>query len=119
LGVTALGGLSPVALNRLDDAFPRSRFLALDIETTGLSAAHDRLRTLQLADGENAALVVFDRPLAAHSLVVLADFLRGGASSSITAASRRNGCARPASTLFSTTPLFCSPRCAERACRAA
>jgi DNA polymerase-1 len=77
LGVTALGGLSPVALNRLDDAFPRSRFLALDIETTGLSAAHDRLRTVQLADGENAALVVFDRPLAAHSLVVLADFLRG------------------------------------------
>ena len=38
----ALEGLSPVALDRLDDAFPRDRFLALDIETTGLSAADDR-----------------------------------------------------------------------------
>jgi hypothetical protein len=27
--------------------------------------------------GENAAMVVFDRPVPAHSLVVLADFLRG------------------------------------------
>jgi DNA polymerase I-like protein with 3'-5' exonuclease and polymerase domains/predicted P-loop ATPase len=77
LGGPALEGLSPVALDRLDDAFPRDRFLALDIETTGLSAAFDRLRTVQLADGENIALVVFASPVAAHALIVLADFLRG------------------------------------------
>jgi DNA polymerase I len=77
LGATALEGLSPVALDRLDDAFPRDRFLALDIETTGLSAASDRMRTVQLADGETVALMVFDRPVVAHVLVVLADFLRG------------------------------------------
>jgi DNA polymerase I-like protein with 3'-5' exonuclease and polymerase domains len=49
----------------------------LDIETTGLSAVDDRLRTVQLADGENAVIIVFDHPVAAHALVVLADFLRG------------------------------------------
>lgn len=32
---------------------------------------------MQLADGENVALAVFDRPVAAHALVVLADFLDG------------------------------------------
>jgi DNA polymerase I-like protein with 3'-5' exonuclease and polymerase domains len=77
LGQPALDGLFSVALDSLDDAFPRSRFLALDVETTGLSATHDRLRTVQLADGESVAIVVFDRPVAAHALVVLADFLRG------------------------------------------
>ena len=77
LGGPSLEGLLPVALDRLDDAFPRDRFLALDLETTGLSATRDRVRTVQFADGENIALVVFDRPVAAHALVVLADFLTG------------------------------------------
>jgi DNA polymerase-1 len=77
LGVTALEGLVPATLDSLEQAFPRDRFLALDVETTGLSAARDGVRTLQLADGESAAMVVFDRPIAARALVVLADFLRG------------------------------------------
>ena len=47
------------------------------METTGLSAACDGVRTVQFADGESAAMVVFDRPVPARALVVLADFLRG------------------------------------------
>ena len=77
LGVPALDGLLPAALDDLEDAFPRDRFLALDVETTGLSAACDGVRTVQFADGESAALMVFDRPVPARALVVLADFLRG------------------------------------------
>jgi ribonuclease D len=77
LGVTALEGLVPATLDSLEEAFPRDRFLALDVETTGLSAACDGVRTVQLADGESAAMVVFDRPVAARALVVLANFLRG------------------------------------------
>jgi DNA polymerase I-like protein with 3'-5' exonuclease and polymerase domains len=61
----------------LEKCFPRDRFLALDVETTGLSAACDGVRTVQFSDGENVAMVVFDRPVAAHALVVLADFLQG------------------------------------------
>ena len=77
LGVRALEGLAPATLDGLEEAFPRDRFLALDVETTGLSAVSDSLRTVQFSDGENAAMVVFDRPVPARALVVLADFLRG------------------------------------------
>jgi hypothetical protein len=77
LGGPALDGLVPVTFDRLEEAFPRDRFLALDVETTGLSAACDGVRTVQFADGESAAMVVFDRPVPARALVVLADFLRG------------------------------------------
>ena len=77
LGLPDLDGLSPATLDRLEDAFPRDRFLTLDAETTGLSAASDGVRTVQFADGESVAMVVFDRPVPAHVLVVLADFLRG------------------------------------------
>ena len=73
----ALDGLLPATLDDLEAAFPRDRFLALDVETTGLSAACDGLRTVQFADGESAAMVIFDRPVPARALVVLADFLRG------------------------------------------
>ena len=34
------------------------------------------MRTVQFADGENAALLIFDRPASARALVVLGDFLR-------------------------------------------
>src|SRR4029077_1504960 len=64
-------------LDDLEAAFPRDRFLALDVETTGLSATSDGVRTVQLADGESAAMVIFNRPVPAHALVVLADFLHG------------------------------------------
>ena len=47
------------------------------METTGLSAARDGVRTVQFADGESAAMVVFDRPVPVRALAVLADFLRG------------------------------------------
>jgi DNA polymerase I-like protein with 3'-5' exonuclease and polymerase domains/predicted P-loop ATPase len=77
LGVRALEGLLPVTLDSLEEHFPRDRFLALDVETTGLSAGCDGVRTVQIADGESVAMVVFDRPVAARALVVLADFLRG------------------------------------------
>src|SRR5262249_47221972 len=77
LGGPAVDGLVPVTFDRLEGAFPRDRFLALDVETTGLSAARDGVRTVQFADGESAALMVFDRPVPARALVVLADFLRG------------------------------------------
>ena len=77
MGVTALDGLVPATLDGLEERFPRDRFLALDVETTGLSAASDGVRTVQFADGESAAMVVFDRPVPARALVVLADFLRG------------------------------------------
>src|SRR5262249_12236346 len=60
-----------------EDAFPRDRFLALDVETTGLLATSDGVRTVQFSDGDGAALLVFDRPVPARALVVLADFLRG------------------------------------------
>ena len=70
-------GSSPPRSTDLEEAFPRDRFLALDVETTGLSAACDGVRTVQFADGESAAMVVFDRPVPARALVVLADFLRG------------------------------------------
>jgi DNA polymerase I-like protein with 3'-5' exonuclease and polymerase domains/predicted P-loop ATPase len=76
LGLRALDELAPVTLADLEECFPRDRFLALDVETTGLSAACDGLRTVQFADGESAALMVFDRPVPARALVVLADFLR-------------------------------------------
>ena len=77
MGVTALDGFTPVTLDRLEEAFPRDRFLALDVETTGLAAACDGVRVAQLADGESAAMVIFKRPVPAHALVVLADLLRG------------------------------------------
>jgi DNA polymerase I-like protein with 3'-5' exonuclease and polymerase domains len=77
LGLPALDGLLPVTLDRLEEHFPRSRFLALDVETTGLDAVRDGLRIVQFSDGESAAIVVFDRPVSARALVVLADFLRG------------------------------------------
>ena len=70
-------GFSPPRSTISKTAFPRDRFLALDVETTGLSAACDGLRTVQFADGESAAMVIFDRPVPARALVVLADFLRG------------------------------------------
>src|SRR5262249_42951506 len=53
------------------------RFLALDVETTGLLATRDGVRTVQISDGVTAAMLVFDQPVAARALVVLADFLRG------------------------------------------
>jgi DNA polymerase I-like protein with 3'-5' exonuclease and polymerase domains len=77
LGRTAPEGLSPATFDRLEGLFPRNRFLALDVETTGLMAIRDGLRVVQISDGEHAAMVVFDRPVPAHALVVLADFLYG------------------------------------------
>src|SRR5262249_53427385 len=53
------------ALDRLEGAFPRSRFLTLDVETTGLSATRDGLRTVQISDGATAAMLVFDQPVEA------------------------------------------------------
>jgi len=73
----ALDGLLSVTLDELEGCFPRDRFLACDVETTGLSAVSDGVRTVQFSDGESAAMVVFDRPAPARALVVLADFLRG------------------------------------------
>jgi DNA polymerase I-like protein with 3'-5' exonuclease and polymerase domains len=67
----------PATLDALEARFPRDRFLAFDVETTGLSAASDGVRTVQFSDGESAAVMVFDRPAAARALVVLTDFLRG------------------------------------------
>jgi DNA polymerase I-like protein with 3'-5' exonuclease and polymerase domains len=67
----------PATLASLEEALPRDRFLALDVETTGLSATCDGLRTVQLADGESAAILVFDQPVPARAMVVLTDFLRG------------------------------------------
>jgi DNA polymerase-1 len=64
-------------LDQLEEQFPRDRFLALDVETTGLVAARDGLRTVQIADGVSVAILVFDQPVPARALVVLADFLRG------------------------------------------
>jgi DNA polymerase I-like protein with 3'-5' exonuclease and polymerase domains len=77
LGPPALDGLSPATLERLEGVFPRDQFLTLDVETTGLTATHDGVRTVQLADGESVAMVVFKRRVPARALVVLADFLRG------------------------------------------
>jgi len=77
LGLPPFERLTPAMLDRLEGAFPRSRFLALDVETTGLSAVRDGLRTVQISDGVTAAMLVFDQPVAARALVVLADFLRG------------------------------------------
>jgi DNA polymerase I-like protein with 3'-5' exonuclease and polymerase domains len=77
LGLRSPEGLTPATFDSLEERFPRDRFIALDVETTGLSAASDGVRTVQLADGESAAMVVFDRPVAARALVVLADFLCG------------------------------------------
>jgi DNA polymerase I-like protein with 3'-5' exonuclease and polymerase domains len=77
LGLPSLDGLTGATLDRLEELFPRDRFLALDVETTGLTAARDGLRTVQLANAESAAMVVFDCPVPARALVVLADFLRG------------------------------------------
>ena len=80
LGLPALDGLVPATsatFEGLEEHFPRDRFLALDVETTGLSAASDGVRTVQFADGESAVMAVFDRPVAARALVVLADFLHG------------------------------------------
>jgi DNA polymerase I-like protein with 3'-5' exonuclease and polymerase domains len=77
LGVRSLDGLLPATLDCLEDVFPRDQFLTLDVETTGLTAACDGVRTVQFADGENAAMMIFDRPVPARVLVVLADFLRG------------------------------------------
>jgi hypothetical protein len=72
-----LDGLLPATLDELEGCFPRDRFLALDVETTGLSAVSDGVRTVQISDGESAAMVVFDHPVSARALVVLADFLHG------------------------------------------
>jgi DNA polymerase I-like protein with 3'-5' exonuclease and polymerase domains len=72
-----LDGFSPATLADLEGAFPRDRFLALDVETTGLTATCDGVRTVQFSDGESVAIMVFDRPVPARALVVLADFLRG------------------------------------------
>src|SRR5262249_3655975 len=47
---TPLNALFPATLTDLEELFPRDRFLALDIETTGPSAATDGLRTVQLSD---------------------------------------------------------------------
>jgi DNA polymerase I-like protein with 3'-5' exonuclease and polymerase domains/predicted P-loop ATPase len=77
LGVSSFEALLPATLDDLEAAFPRDRFLALDVETTGLSATSDGVRIVQLADGESAAMVIFNRPVPAHALVALADFLRG------------------------------------------
>jgi DNA polymerase I-like protein with 3'-5' exonuclease and polymerase domains len=77
LSEIALDGLLPATLDELEAAFPRNRFIALDVETTGLSSTADEVRTVQLADGESAAMVIFERPVPARALVVLADFLQG------------------------------------------
>jgi hypothetical protein len=77
LGLPSFDALLPVTLDDLEEAFPRDRFLALDVETTGLEAARDGLRTVQLVDGKSAAMAIFERPVPARALVVLADFLRG------------------------------------------
>ena len=77
LGVRSPDGFSHATLVDLEEAFPRDQFLALDVETTGLTAACDGVRTVQFSDGESAAMVVFDQPVPARALVVLADFLRG------------------------------------------
>ena len=77
MGPSAVSGLTPSTREGLEAAFPRGRFLSLDVETTGLSATADRVRTVQVCDGESAAIVVFDEPVEARALVVLADFLRG------------------------------------------
>jgi len=77
LGVPTPKRLTPATLGRLEGAFPRSRFLTLDVETTGLSATRDGVRTVQISDGATAAMLVFDQPVEARALVVLADFLRG------------------------------------------
>jgi len=76
LGPPALEGVVPVTFDSLEGRFPRDRFLALDAETTGLSATSDGVRTVQFSDGEVAAILVFDQPVPARALVVLADFLR-------------------------------------------
>jgi DNA polymerase I-like protein with 3'-5' exonuclease and polymerase domains/predicted P-loop ATPase len=76
LGVPAFDALLPATLDQLETVFPRDRFLALDMETSGLSAVADGVRTVQFADGENVALFIFDHPVPACALVVLADFLR-------------------------------------------
>jgi DNA polymerase I-like protein with 3'-5' exonuclease and polymerase domains/predicted P-loop ATPase len=68
---------TPVSMADLDEVFDRSCFLALDVETTGLDATRDGLRTVQFCDGKSAAVVVFDRPVPARALVVLAEFLDG------------------------------------------
>jgi DNA polymerase I len=77
LGLPDLDGGAAPTLDDLGERFPRDRFLALDVETTGLHAASDGVRTVQFSDGENVAMVVFDQPVQARALVVLADFLRG------------------------------------------
>jgi DNA polymerase I-like protein with 3'-5' exonuclease and polymerase domains/predicted P-loop ATPase len=76
LGPPAFERLSPATLDDLEGMFPCDRFLALDVETTGLRAGHDCLRTVQFSDGVSVAIVVFDRPVPARALVVLAEFLR-------------------------------------------
>jgi hypothetical protein len=76
LGLRTLDGLLPATLEGLEESFPRDRFLAIDVETVGLDAARDGLRTVQFCDGESVAIIVFDRPVQARALVVLADFLR-------------------------------------------
>jgi hypothetical protein len=48
LGLRDLNGLTPTTLDDLEELFPRDRFLALDVETTGLLAASDGLRTVQI-----------------------------------------------------------------------
>jgi ribonuclease D len=77
LGLPDLGGLTPTTLDDLEGCVPRDRFLTLDMETTGLLAVSDGVRTVQISDGESVAILVFDRPVPARALVVLTDFLRG------------------------------------------
>jgi DNA polymerase I-like protein with 3'-5' exonuclease and polymerase domains len=76
-GLPDFEGFLPITPEGLEEDFSRDRFLALDVETTGLDAACDGLRTVQICDGESAALMVFDRPVSARALVVLAEFLQG------------------------------------------
>ena len=116
LGGPALDGLSPATLDDLEDAFPRDRFLALDIETTGLSAVSDRVRTVQFSDGENVAILIFDRPVPARALVVLSDFLHGRRVVVHNARFEGAGFARRGSTSFSTIRRCCSRPSGGRAC---
>ena len=68
LGGTSLDGLSPATLDQLEAAFPRDRFLALDIETSGLSAVSDGVRTVQFADGEKCRPSDLRPPRRRHAL---------------------------------------------------
>ena len=77
-GLGRLGRLGRLAsVEEADDLLRRDRFVSLDIETTGLSATLDKVRTVQLCDGETAILIVFDQPVKAIGLRILEDLLEG------------------------------------------